>query len=290
MENRVIVRYGELGLKGANRAMFEKRLVENMKAALKRAGVEFESIVRERGRIYVHSWQAAQAAQVLTRVFGIVSVSPAEEIGLQYELIESRCVELAQQLKPKTFAVRARRLNKGFKLTSEEVNRQVGAAVVAATGTKVKLENPELEIGIEISRTVALIYSTSLAGPGGLPVGVSGRVLAMISGPRSILAAWLMMKRGCEIVAAHWGQGQVDLSALNAWAPQEIELVQRPANDMWADAEKLAAERRCLAIVTGETLEDAEKFRKGQVAILRPLIGFTAEQIEEMIGRAGASA
>jgi thiamine biosynthesis protein ThiI len=128
------------------------------------------------------------------------------------EAIGRTAVDVARQagLGPgRTFRISARRADKSFPLVSPEVERRVGAAVVAATQAPVDLEAPEVEIGIEIQPGRALVFGETIPGPGGLPLSTQGRVVALLSnGIDSPVAAWLMMKRGCGVIPVHYSLNQ----------------------------------------------------------------------------------
>jgi thiamine biosynthesis protein ThiI len=114
-------------------------------------------------------------------------------------------VKLVKENNPKTFRITSRRLDKSIETTSQKINEEVGAKVLAETGVKVDLKNPELEVGIDVTKKNAYIHIQTIQGPGGLPVGVSSRVVCLLSGGiDSPVAAWLMMKRGCSVTLLHF--------------------------------------------------------------------------------------
>ena len=202
-----VVHYNEIALKGGNRGFFEGRLRDNLKEALKPFGPS--GVRRERGRMVVvlegASPEAAEGAR------GANNPTPrrprlagADEVAREIGAIEAAVVERARGAAG-SFAVDTRRADKTFPMDSMEVNRRVGAAVVGATGRKVDLTSPDDVLGIEIAQKGAFVLGARNAGPGGLPVGSSGRVVALLSGGiDSPVAAWRMMKRGCRVVGVHF--------------------------------------------------------------------------------------
>ncbi len=210
----VLLRYGEVALKGANRPVFLRQLRRNVRACLSEHGIE--GSVRSVGqRIYVYTDAAEEAVEPLSRVFGLVSVSPVARMpkSMPAITVEALCQAERAGLGPgQSFRIQARRADKTFPLNSTEINRHVGAAVMQQSGASVDLsEGADLTIGIEIAQKAALVYHRNVPGPGGLPLGVEGRVVALISGGiDSPVAAWLMMKRGCSVIPLHLSQNEIE--------------------------------------------------------------------------------
>ena len=210
----VLLRYGELALKGRNRSEFVRRLVRNVRACLRANAIQGE-VTQAGQRVYVRTEQVEAALPALCRVFGLVSVSPVISMEPRIDAIISECVRQAKgaDVGPDVaFRVRSRRSDKTFPYISPEIDRLAGEAIVAATRGRVDLSKAaDVTIGVEISREQALVFGRVLPGPGGLPLGVSGRVVALISGGiDSPVAAWMMMKRGCTIIPVHFSQNQVE--------------------------------------------------------------------------------
>jgi tRNA uracil 4-sulfurtransferase len=203
----MLVRYGEIALKGGNRSQFESALVRNIRAALRNlSAVEVE---RRQGRfVVVPKQQSSAIARRLQDVFGIKSVSPAWGVALEPDAIAelSRRVMLeALDARPRdrviTIRVETKRADKSFPMTSNELDRYVAdRALAGLTGVRVKLDDPELTLGIELRLERAYVFVERLPGPGGLPVGTLGRALCLLSGGiDSPVAAWLAMKRGLAV-------------------------------------------------------------------------------------------
>jgi thiamine biosynthesis protein ThiI len=200
MKRTIIVRYGELALKSERvRRRFERGLIDNIRLALK--GIDY-NLTQERGRIFISASQVNSAVKRLTRVPGIVSVSPSVKVDATMNAIRSAAVKAAKKTltSGKTFAIRTRRVGK-HAFSSQDVNIAVGSAVLKAIPkASVDLSAPDQEISIEIRDKNAYVFTTTAAGVGGLPVDSQGNVVALLSGGiDSPVAAYLMMKRGCRV-------------------------------------------------------------------------------------------
>ncbi len=204
----ILLRYGEIALKGRNRGVFVRQLRHNIRAALKAHGVRAE--VRSVGsRVYARTDDVEAALEPLSRVFGLVSLSPVAEVPREMGAIAEECVCQARAAgvgPNRSFRVRARRSDKTFPHISPEIDRIAGEAVIAATDGRVDLSNnADVTIGVEVGQEAALVYGRVITAPGGLPVGTEGRVVALLSGGiDSPVAAWMMMKRGCSIIPLHF--------------------------------------------------------------------------------------
>lgn len=208
----ILCRYGEISLKGQNFPRFVRQLAANAGRALRDASVDAE-VRRYERRIYVEADDTEAALRALSRVFGFVSLSPAVRVPADMAAIRSTSLSelLAAGLTgARSFRVQARRSDKAFALTSPEINRDVGRYVAEATGARVDLsDSADLTLGIEIHSDHALVFGRVVPGAGGLPVPLSGPVVALISvGLDSPVAAWMMMKRGCGVIPLHLAQSQ----------------------------------------------------------------------------------
>ncbi len=205
--DHVLVHYGELALKGGNRPIFEKTLIENISRAL--AGLHIKAVRKLYGRLVVDlapdsPWE--EVRQRLGRVCGVVNFSPAHRVEATVEDIEAAVDEATSQYAFDSFRVQTKRADKTFALNTPELNAHIGARVQAATGAAVDLSDAaELTLAIEIVSGTALVACERHPGPGGLPVGVSGRVACMLSGGiDSPVAAYRMLKRGCRVDFIHF--------------------------------------------------------------------------------------
>lgn len=208
----ILLRYGELGLKGENRVEFVRRLRRNVRACLKAQDASGE-VFSLGQRVYVRTEYVDEVLEPLSRVFGLVSLSPVAEVPRDMDAIAEACVQLARDAgvgPGVTYRVQARRVDKSFPIISPEIKRLAGEAINRALGGKVDLsDQADVTIGVEVSHQGALVFGRVIPAPGGLPLGSEGRVVALISGGiDSPVAAWMMMKRGCGVIPVHFTHGQ----------------------------------------------------------------------------------
>lgn len=207
MPVKILVRYGEIALKGKNRGQFEQRLHQNLKAAVKGLSAE---VVRLRGRFTVSGPDEYldQMLESVSRVFGVVSISTVRETELDFDRIKGMAAEIVSRIFPelKTFKIVARRSNKKFPYPSPEINKLLGAHLQQLyPALEVNLHQPAFTLAVEIGFDTAFLYLDRTAGPGGLPVGITGRSLLLLSGGiDSPAAGWLAMKRGLSVEALHF--------------------------------------------------------------------------------------
>jgi thiamine biosynthesis protein ThiI len=206
MERFIVVHYNELGLKKGNRDYFENALCANINMVLQDCGAERAK--RISGRILVPLKPASVLAEIkrrLMRVFGIAYFAEAWASAQAVENLEANAWALIEGRTFNSFRIEARRADKSFPHTSVEINQRVGRYIKERCGVKVDLENAELTCWIEIVEKYALIYVERFPGPGGLPVGTSGKVVVLLSGGiDSPVAAWKLIKRGCTPIFVHF--------------------------------------------------------------------------------------
>ena len=296
----VIVHYHELALKGHNRDYFEQCLIKNIRTALNDVGVRQVENLHSRIRIRLpHEASIEVVRDRLIRVCGIANFLPGRVVPLQlanpnlHELTAAVLGEIESRSFA-TFRITARRADKRLALTSMDIEKSLGAAVCDRTGKKVSLKNPDLTIYIELLSKEAFCSAEKIEGPGGMPVGVSGRIACLISGGiDSPVAAYRIVKRGCLASFIHFsGRPLVSRASeekvhelvrhltnfqydsrlyvipfgeiqreiiLSAPAPFRIVLYRRM---MIRIAQELARKDQCWALVTGDSL--------GQVASQTP--------------------
>jgi thiamine biosynthesis protein ThiI len=202
----IVVHYDEIGLKGKNRPYFEHRLMKNIRQALDGLG----SVDTERlyGRLLVSLREECPwdlVAERIGRVFGISYFARAFESSCDLTAVKEHLREQLPSLDYESFAIDTKRSDKAFPLTSPEINRDLGEFVQAESGKPVDLNGPDLRISVEWLHDRVLLFFQKLPGPGGLPVGVSGRVVGLISGGiDSPVAIYQMMKRGCGVTFIHF--------------------------------------------------------------------------------------
>ena len=207
----VIVRFGgEIGIKSEwTRKSYENLILKNIKKALTFHNINLEEFSRRSGRIYIKTKAPIEISEKLVKVFGISSVSPAIETTSNLEDIEEKSLELAREKLGENakFAVRCRRIG-SHPYTSMDVCRRVGQIILDELATrklKVDLENPDVEIQIEIREDKAYVYSEVLYGPGGFPLGSQPKLVCLLSGGiDSPVACWLVMKRGAPITPIYF--------------------------------------------------------------------------------------
>ncbi|SJZ38849.1 tRNA uracil 4-sulfurtransferase ThiI [Selenihalanaerobacter shriftii] len=208
MKDLILIRYGEIGTKGDNRHLFEDKLVQNIEESL--IGVGEINVYKTNGRIFVETEADVDlVTDKLQKVFGIVGVSPAKAIQLDFEQIKRAGLELVERRldgSPQTFKVETRRINKGFELDSMDINRELGAHVLRNTeNLTVDVHNPEIRLNVEVRYKRAYVYTDDLLGVGGLPVGTSEKAGLLLSGGiDSPVAGWMAMKRGVELVPIYF--------------------------------------------------------------------------------------
>jgi len=289
----LLVRYGEIGLKRRYaRKRFEQTLLRNIRWAVRNREVK---LVRRGNRILLETCSIRETTVDLLKVFGVVSVSPAILVPLKK--MDSAVLEYASSLLEDTnsFALRVRRVG-SHTFTSRDVAQHLGARILAQhPNLKVDLTKPEKTINIEIRGDDVILFSEVFRGEGGLPVGTQGCVIVFFDAqPTSLVAAWLMLKRGCDI-APVTTPGDAELvenylKALEPWVPHKLCCETIP-NMFSPGLARIAKERGARCLVTSETLgdppsESLEKFKRSdQVAplpVLRPLIGYDKEEVEAL--------
>ena len=293
MYKSFLVKYGEIGVKGKNRYIFENMLMEQIRHALKTAEGEFE-VTKEQGRIYVNvvsdDYDYDETVEALSRVFGIVGFCPllqVEDEGFD-KLAETVVDYLGKEYPEKnfTFKVNARRARKNYPLDSMEINAELGGKILDAfPESKVDVHNPEVMVCIEI-RSLINIYSKEIPGQGGMPVGSNGKAMLLLSGGiDSPVAGYMIAKRGVALDATYFHappytserakQKVVDLAKLVARYSGPINLHVVNFTDiqlyiyekcpheeltiimrryMMKLAEHFAKENRCLGLITGESI------------------------------------
>ena len=203
---QIIIYYGELALKGKNRAFFEDKLIINIKVSL----IDYNpKLTKTYGRLFLtaESEDRQEIINKLHQIFGLSHFTFVTESELDMADIEKTVLNKINNQKFKSFGIKTNRVNKKFEKSSDEINIQIGDTVRKKSGAKVNLDNPELTINIEILDNKAYIFTNNdnHEGLGGLPVGVSGKLVSMISsGIDSPVASYLMMKRGAKIIYAHF--------------------------------------------------------------------------------------
>jgi thiamine biosynthesis protein ThiI len=292
MNKVILLRCGELMLKGLNKPFFEMTLVKNIKTAIN--GLGPSKVVKSQGRIYIEpmndGFQFKKALDLSTRIFGIVSSSPVTKTEPDIESVKAEAIKMAEELTTrygyKTFKAETKRADKKFPMKSPEINSLIGEVVLnSLPELRVDVNNPDFIIFIEI-RESAYVYSEILPGAGGLPVGTNGRAMLLISGGiDSPVAGWMMSKRGLSLDAVHFHsypytsdrskEKVIELTRIIAeycgpinlhivpFTDIQIQINEKCPHDegtlimrrfMMRIAERISTESGCQAIITGESL------------------------------------
>ena len=287
-----LIKYAEIGIKGRNRYLFEDALVRQIKYALKRCDGAFE-IRKTMGRIFVEAQSAFdfdETVEQLRRVFGIWGICPV--IYVEDQGWEKLCGEVVAYLgemypdKNRTFKVNARRSRKNYPKDSMEINRDLGEVILRAfPEMRVDVHRPDILLNIEVREKI-YVYSETIPGPGGMPVGTGGKAMLLLSGGiDSPVAGYMVAKRGVKIDAVYFHAppytseraklkvvdlarlvsrytGPIYLHVINFTdiqmyiyenAPhEELTIIMR--RYMMRIAEAIAKETECLGLITGESI------------------------------------
>ena len=287
-----LIKYGEIGIKGKNRYLFEETLVRQIRRALEPVDGQFR-VYREQGRIYIDAeglYDFEETVEALQRVFGIVGICPVmkmEDKGLEElgnDVIEF--LSTVYDMKQQTFKIDTRRARKDYPIESMEVNAYLGGRVLDAfPGVSVDVHRPELMVHVEIREKI-YIYSKIIPGPGGMPVGTNGKAMLLLSGGiDSPVAGYMIAKRGVKLDATYFHappytserakqkvvdlakqvarySGPIDLHVVN-FTDIQLYIYDRCPHDeltiimrryMMKIAEYFAKETNCLSLVTGESI------------------------------------
>ena len=211
MKKVILVRYGEILLKGLNRPVFENKLIDNIKRAIHALGKV--GVFKSQARIYVEpqteDYDFDEALGLLTKVFGIVSVSPVWKIETSYEVIKEKSLIMIKDLLDrkayKTFKVETKRGDKSFPMDSPEISRELGGHILENfPELSVDVKKPEFIFYVEV-REFTYIYSEIIPAVCGMPIGSNGKAALLLSGGiDSPVAGWMIAKRGVELEAVHF--------------------------------------------------------------------------------------
>ena len=292
MYKAFLIKYGEIGVKGKNRYLFEDALVKQIRYALKDIDGDFE-VSKENGRIYATAnaeFDYDEAVSALQRVFGIIGICPVVQIedngfdDLAEQVI--KYINMAYPDKNFTFKVNARRARKNYPMDSMEINMELGGRILDAyPELKVDVHNPDVLLQVEI-RNVINIYSVEIAGQGGMPIGTAGKAMLLLSGGiDSPVAGYMISKRGVSLEATYFHappytserakqkvvdlarivskySGPITLNVVN-FTDIQLAIYEKCPHDeltiimrryMMKIAEHLAKESGCLGLITGESI------------------------------------
>ena len=287
-----LIKYAEIGVKGKNRYLFEDALVAQIRHSLKRVEGDFV-VSKESGRIYVTAeseYDFDEVVEALKCIFGIAAICPmVQEEDDGYEDLKKQVLSYVDEFyedKNFTFKVNARRGNKKYPVNSEQINRELGELILNAfPETKVDVHKPDVMLHVEVRNKIN-IYSHSIPGPGGMPVGTNGKAMLLLSGGiDSPVAGYMIAKRGVKIDAVYFHappytserakQKVIDLAKLVSKysGPVHLHIVnftdiqlyiydQCPHEEltiimrryMMRIAERLAGDCGAMALITGESI------------------------------------
>jgi thiamine biosynthesis protein ThiI len=299
----ILVRFGEITIKGRNRQRFENMQLLQIKTALKAfTDLEFE---KSFGRVYIHlnGESYTQIAERLKEIFGILSFSPVIRAVQEAEAIRDAALELMSSLKPapKTFKVSVKRAWKQFPHDSVEMNHLIGAHVLRNTPElKVDVRNPEVELKVDIQHQHTYIYCEVEKAAGGFPLGMNGKAMLLLSGGiDSPVAGWMAMRKGLRVEAVHFHSypftseqakekvitlakrlayysGSIklhlvsftDLQTTLAKSGHDNLIITLMRRYMLRIAEELAHKSKALAIVTGDSLGQVASQTLGSMNVI----------------------
>ena len=287
-----LIKYAEIGVKGKNRYLFEEALVKQIKNALKRCEGRFE-VTRTPGRIYVEAlseFDYDETVDNLKTVFGISGICPVVHVEDEgFEKLGQDIVKYMDNVYPEknfTFKVQARRSRKNYPLNSMELNVELGGVILDAfPELKVDVHNPDVLLNVEIREKI-YIYSETIPGPGGMPIGSNGKAMLLLSGGiDSPVAGYMIAKRGVKIDAVYFHAppytsdrakqkvidlakqvsrytGPIYLHVIN-FTDIQLYIYEKCPHDeltiimrryMMKIAEHIAKETECLGLITGESI------------------------------------
>ena len=289
MAQQLLVRYGELALKSPPvRREFESALRRNIVQQFVHAGAELR-LRSDRGHLYAEVADAAAGIRLLRRVFGVTSVSAVEEVPTDRAVLRARFLELAGPKLPAgvSFAVRARRTG-SHDFTSQELGRDLGSDVLEAfaeRNLKVDLTHPAVELFVEVRGPRSYLYFDRYSGPGGLPLGVAGRLVALVDGERGALGAFLMMKRGCRVamVVPPSGEPLVE-SVLRRFDPElRVEKAPTDASELRSVLDTAVHAVRAEGIVLPLVVEEYPAAREawGETVLFSPTVGLSDPEVAD---------
>lgn len=302
MRHVILVRYGEISLKGLNRNYFIDLLVKNIRNVLKH--LESASVQKIQGRIIVHisDEELADGLAAVQKVFGIVSVSPAVVVESEMAVIEKVVLDEARKVDFKTFKVSAKRGDKRFPIQSPEIGRRLGAVILKnIEGLKVDMHNPELTLWVEV-REETYIYHEFIPCNGGLPVGCSGKTALLLSGGiDSPVAGWMMAKRGVELIGVYFHsfpftsdrakEKVIDLAKIVAKYCGRFSLYVVPFTEIQTKIVEVCPERQTTIIIRRYMMRIAQEIAKKHGALSLTTgesLGQVASQTQEGLNSTNA--
>ena len=292
MKEIILLKDGELALKGLNRRTFEDILMKNIRQRLRHSVGEFK-FIRSQSTCVIspvdENVDFDKAVDIIQHIFGVVGISRAAQCEKDIEVIKNTALEyLMDELSfARTFKVEAKRSDKNFPYNSPEICREVGGFILSHLHhLKVDVHNPDVKVTVEVRDNHAFIHGNQIKGAGGMPTGTGGKACVLISGGiDSPVAAWMMAKRGLSLTAVHFASppytseraemkvhellkkvarycGRIDLYTVPFTEIQE-NIRDKPPEDMFTItmrrimmkiATRIAEDKDCGALITGESV------------------------------------
>lgn len=270
MESVYIIRYGEINTKGSNRIFFERKLYDNIKLCLSYYNIPYSKLVRVHNRMYLYS---DANCSCLHRVFGISSLSKAVVLESSLTKIRSFLLTYLPQQAYSTFRITAKKLDdQTITIPSPELEQQLGGFVLEHFPMKkVLLKNSDLNLQFEFFQGKAYLFTSVILGFDGLPVGSEGTVCVLLDGSDSVIAALLMMKRGCSCI--FYQEKQLDTTLLQHYCFGKF-IVASPQQTLG----DFIKQHACQALVVADNFHDL-RVHPFSGFTLRPLIGFNEEEL-----------
>jgi len=295
----IILRYGELALKASyTRKVFEQRLLKNIVSACDQMNISC-TVDRHFGRMYITTPEITEASNILQKIFGVHSCSPALATNADMNSIADKAIGLMEKMihGQQSFAVRVQRTGE-HSFTSLDVAREIGQRINNSFPLHVDLNNPDIELFIEIRDKNAYVFTEKIIGPGGMPQGTQGNILGHITNTMDLLATWYLLKRGCSII--FFIQEDYMFKKTNTFLSQwfiPAKLVSyNTSRDLSLEIQHRIADYRCSAVVRGlsfsngeeETLEEIKLINNSiDVPLLLPIIGLNREDINKEADKIG---
>jgi len=263
----ILLRYGEIFLKGKNRFKFENKLVDNIKKI-----TSIKKVKNIRSRLIVDYFPDHH---LLKKVFGLVSYSLTVKTEKDIDKIKKLALNLVNGKKG-SFKVETKRSDKRFPIKSPEFNILVGSYIEENSELEFKLKQPDHIIFIEINQDGAYLYSDVIKCHGGLPAGVEGKVAILLENENSILAGLLMMKRGCDIIPFSIDDKRISL--LQKYSSKKLNLIQIK------NFSEIKFESQFEVVVSGQNFENYQNYKFEKV-VLRPLIAYSDQDINQELAK-----
>ncbi len=261
----ILLRYGEIFLKGKNRNIFENKLINNIKIITKVGYVK-----KLRSRLILDYFENHKS---LKSVFGLVSYSLALKTNKEIENIKEKSLEILKH-KNCSFKVETKRSDKSFPIKSPDLNVLIGKHIEENSALKFDFKNPDLVLNIEINQDGTYLFDSVEKCFGGLPTGVEGKVILLVENKASLLAGLMFMKRGSSVVPIAFNE--MDITLLQQFSPEKLELkIVKDFNEL----KKLVSEKNYDVLVVGDNFENRKDY-SNNLLMFKPLIAYSDKEIE----------